>query len=83
MNTEAHSGTNRAYSAEYYEYSNTVALIEIIMQIIMNTAAHSDSNTAANSGCNTAYCAQFHEQSSTQWPPFNSTLWQLSVQICL
>jgi len=67
MNTEAHSGTNRAYSAEYYEYSNTVALIEIIVQIIMNTAAHSDSKTAAHSESNTAYSAQYYEHSSTQW----------------
>ena len=46
LNTAAHSGSNTAYSAQFYEHSSTVAVIELIVHSVMNTAAQSGSNTA-------------------------------------
>jgi len=59
MKTPAHTGSNTAYSAQCYEHSSTLAVIQLIVHSVMKTAAHT--------GSNTAYSAQCYEHSNTQW----------------
>jgi len=59
MNTAAHCGSNRVYSAVLWTQHHTVAVIQLIVHSVMNTAAHY--------GSNTAYSAQCYEHNSTLW----------------
>jgi hypothetical protein len=66
MNTVAHSGSNSAYSARFYELGNKLAVIQHIVHSVMNTAARN--------GSNITYIAQIYELNNTHWPLSNSTL---------